>query len=61
MRIMCPLPIRGVERDILRDLRLPAIAVREQLFLIVEKLFAGLGGEFEIPSVGPHFRMIREL
>src|ERR1700722_18510253 len=48
----CPLPARSpvgrVEREVLRDLRLPAIAIREQLVLVVEQLLAGLRGEFEI-------------
>src|SRR5260370_42486028 len=37
-----------LERQALRDLAFPAVAVREQLLLVVEKLFARLGGEFEI-------------
>src|SRR5579863_3012639 len=41
-------PIRRVERDVLGKLALPAVAVREQLFLVVVKLFARLGREFEI-------------
>src|SRR5256885_17270715 len=41
-------PVRRVERKILRDLALPAIAIREQPLLIVIELLARLGGEFEI-------------
>src|SRR5215207_6379623 len=41
-------PVRRVERDVFRDLALPAVAIGEQLFLVVVKLFAGLGGEFEV-------------
>jgi hypothetical protein len=37
-----------VERDVLGDLALPAIAVREQALLVVIELLARLGGEFEI-------------
>src|ERR1700730_1356999 len=37
-----------VGRQVAGDLRLPAVAVRQQLLLVVEKLLAGLGGEFEI-------------
>src|SRR5258708_35331316 len=37
-----------LERQALRDLAFPAVAVREQLLLVVEQLFARLGGEFEI-------------
>jgi hypothetical protein len=33
------------------DLGFPAVAVREQLFLVVEQFLAGLGGEFEIRSL----------
>src|SRR4051812_80534 len=40
--------IRRLKRQLLRDFAFPAVAVREQLFLVVEKLFAGFGGELEI-------------
>src|SRR6185312_10900952 len=40
--------IRRVEREVLGDLGLPAVAVREQLLLVVEELLAGLDGEFKI-------------
>src|SRR3954454_21608029 len=43
--------IRRIERQLLRDFRLPAVAVREELFLVVEKLFASLGGELQIRSL----------
>src|SRR5690349_18389864 len=38
-------PVGRVERDVLRDLRLPPLAVREELVLVVEELLARLGGE----------------
>src|SRR5262245_54793612 len=41
-------PVRRVERDVLGDLALPAIAVREQAFLVVVELLARLGRELEI-------------
>src|SRR5581483_531838 len=41
-------PIRRVERDILRDLTLPAIAIREQPLFIVIEFFPRFGREFEI-------------
>ena len=40
--------IRRVRGEVRGELRLPAVAVREQLFLVVEQLLAGLGGELEI-------------
>src|SRR6185437_12751315 len=40
--------IGRVEREVLRDLRLPAVAIRQQLVLVVEELLAGFGGELEI-------------
>src|SRR5579872_2728109 len=43
-------PVGRVQREVLRDLCLPAVAVREQLVLVVEELLAGLGREFEIRS-----------
>src|SRR5260221_306930 len=46
-----PSPVRRVEREVLRDLGLPAIAVREQLVLVVEQLLARLGGELEIGTL----------
>src|SRR5690625_2420601 len=42
--------IRRVERDIARDLALPALAIFEQFLLVVEKLLAVLGRELEIGS-----------
>src|ERR1700683_5037650 len=42
------LSVRRVEGQIRGDLSLPAVAIRQQLVLVVEQLFAGLGGEFEI-------------
>src|SRR4029079_14473157 len=41
-------PVRRIERPGLRDLALPAVAVREQALLVVTELLARLGGEFEI-------------
>src|SRR6185437_12558596 len=41
-------PVRRVEREVLRDLALPAVAIREQLFLVVVELFPRLGRKFEI-------------
>src|SRR4029079_119469 len=40
-----------VERDVLGNLALPAVAVREQAFLVVVELLARLGGEFEIRAL----------
>src|SRR5262249_13512729 len=42
------LPVGRVERDVLGDFPLPAVAVREQPFLIEIKLLTRLGGELEI-------------
>src|SRR5260370_42676854 len=42
------LPIRRVEREVLRDLAFPAVAVREQALLVVVKLLARLGRELEV-------------
>src|ERR1043166_8188952 len=41
-------PVRRVEREVLRDLALPAVAVGQELFLVVVELLARLGGEFEV-------------
>src|SRR5215204_3034113 len=46
-----PSPIRGVEREVLGDLALPAITVGEQALLVIEEFFARLGGELEIRSL----------
>src|SRR5580765_8054660 len=46
--IPSPSPVRRIERDVLGDLALPAITVREQALLVVVELLACLGGEFEI-------------
>src|SRR6266852_2581440 len=43
-------PVGRVERDVLRDLPLPAVAVREQAFLVVVELLACLGRELEVRS-----------
>src|SRR5262245_36190023 len=46
-----PSPVRRVERDVLGDLALPTVAVREQALLVVVELLARFGGEFEIGSL----------
>src|SRR5258707_9802130 len=40
--------VRRVEGEVLGDLALPAVAVREQAFLVVVELLARLGRELEI-------------
>src|SRR5205814_9173737 len=40
-----------LEGELLGNLGLPAVAIREQLFLVVEELLARLGGEFEIRTL----------
>src|SRR5690606_5791807 len=40
-----------VQLQVLGDLVLPAVSVREQLVLVVEQLLAGLGGELEVRSL----------
>src|SRR3954463_3675683 len=47
-RVSCPSPIRRVERDVLGDLALPAVAVRKQPLLVEVELLARLGGELEV-------------
>src|SRR5260370_42592398 len=44
----CRSSVGGLEGEGAGDLAFPAVAVRQELFLVVEQLFAGLGGEFEI-------------
>src|SRR5579871_4579567 len=46
-----PSPVGRVEREVLGDLRFPAVAVREQLLLVIEELLAGLGREFEVRTL----------
>src|SRR5579863_9469926 len=41
-------PVGRLERERLGDLRFPAVAVRQQLVLVVEQLLAGLRRELEI-------------
>src|SRR6202035_1270496 len=48
MRLCSRSPVRRVEREVVGDLRLPAVAVREQLLLVVEELLAGFRRELEI-------------
>jgi hypothetical protein len=43
-------PIGRVERDVPRDRPLPAVAVREQAFLVVVELLGCLGRELEVRS-----------
>src|SRR5262245_28289302 len=45
------LPVRRVERDVLGDLALPAVPIREQALLVVVELLARLGRELEIRSL----------
>jgi hypothetical protein len=42
--------IGGVERDVPRDRSLPAVAVREQAFLVVVEFLGCLGRELEVRS-----------
>src|SRR5215469_8864889 len=44
-------PVRRVERQVLGDRALPAVAVREQPLLVVVELLARLGRELEIRSL----------
>src|SRR5258706_7136731 len=41
-------PVRRVGNQVAGDLGFPAVAVREQLVLVVEQLLAGLGRELEV-------------
>src|SRR5262245_29004824 len=41
-------PVGCVERDVLGNLALPAVAVRKQALLVVVELLAGLGRELEV-------------
>src|SRR5262244_2384398 len=43
-------PVRRVERDVVGDLALPAVAVREQALLVEVELLARLGRELEVRS-----------
>src|ERR1700730_7292481 len=49
--IMARSSIGRVGRQVASDLRLPAVAVRQQLLLVVEKLLARLGGELEVGAL----------
>src|SRR5690242_14129154 len=49
--IMAPSPVRRVGRQIGSDLRFPAVAIGEQLLLVVEELLVGLGGVLEVWSL----------
>src|ERR1044071_6073527 len=44
-------PVRRVEFDVLGDLALPAVAVREQALLVVVELLARFGGKFEVGAL----------
>src|SRR5258707_2171110 len=46
--IFCPLPIGRVERDVLRELAFPAVAVGKQTILVVVEFLARLGRELEV-------------
>ena len=43
-----PLTVRRFDGQIMRDLALPAVPVREQLVLVVEQLLTGFRGEFKV-------------
>src|SRR4029077_5251213 len=45
------LPVRCVECEVLRDLALPAIAVRKQALLVVVEFLTSLGRKFEVGSL----------
>src|SRR5256714_4010293 len=47
----CLSSVGRLEGELLGNLGLPAVAIREQLFLVVEELLARLGGEFEIRAL----------
>src|SRR3954470_23956336 len=49
--IIASSPVRRVGVDVRRDLGFPALAIREQLVLVVEQLLAGLGGELEVRAL----------
>src|SRR5439155_26382190 len=49
--IMTPSPVRRVCRQIGSNLRFPAVAIGEQLLLVVEELLVGLGGVLEVRSL----------
>src|SRR5258705_13934270 len=49
--IMPASPIGRVGRQAGGDLGFPAVAVREQLFLVVEELLAGLRGKLEVRAL----------
>src|SRR5262252_1783413 len=44
-------PVGRVGDDVAGQFGLPAVAVRQQLLLVVEKLLTGLGGELEVRSL----------
>src|SRR5690606_581406 len=46
-----PLPVGRVQSYVARDLALPAVAIGEQLVLVIVKLFACLGRELEVRSL----------
>src|SRR4029078_6888375 len=47
-RVSCPSPIRRIERAVLGDLALPAVAVGKQALLVEVELLARLGGELKV-------------
>src|SRR6516225_2469280 len=50
-----------LKREVIGDLSLPAIAVRQQLFLIVEEFFVRLGGELEVRPLDDRINWARLL
>src|SRR5258708_39604583 len=51
VRAARPSPVGRIEREVLGDLGLPAVAVGEQLVLVVKQLLARLGGELEVRAL----------
>src|SRR5438045_9394844 len=47
----CLSSVGRLEGELLGNLGLPAVAIREQLFLVVEALLARLGGEFDMRAL----------
>src|SRR5262245_65348536 len=45
------LTVRRIERNVASEFPLPAVAVGEQLLLVVKQLLTGFGGELEIGSL----------
>src|SRR5258708_4880240 len=49
-RPKCTLAIRRIQLERLGDLALPAVAVGQELLLVIVELFARFGGELEVRS-----------